>query len=69
MPRFDLLDEFSCVIVPGRPRNAANVGITHREIGLDGPRSESGREPSPTHGQVFSDAVILSVACLCWISW
>jgi hypothetical protein len=69
MRRFDLLDEYACIIVPGRPHNGSKERGANLESDLDGRCSEPGTGVRRRYGQVFYDAVMSSGACLCWISW
>lgn len=41
MVRFDLLDEYTCVVVPKRPQREASDEVAHREMTSDGDYGES----------------------------
>jgi hypothetical protein len=69
MPRFDLLDEYACVIIPDRPHNGSKDGNANQETDLVGHSSKSDAPVPRQRSQLFYDAVMSSGACLCWISW
>jgi hypothetical protein len=69
MLRFDLLDEWACIVVPRNLRHQTKADGEDQESDLDGRRREQRAPPPQRRGQLFYDAVMANGVCPCWISW